>query len=377
MDWKIQLCELNYDVCEQLAVSEVIQREWLTMGSTSAEFELQFAKYIEHEQVGTFVSSATAGMHLILMALGVGLGDEIIVPALTFVSDANVVRQLGARPVFADSESLSNLNVSEDDIIKKITSRTKAIVVVHFAGHPQKLDVLARVAKERNIPIIEDCAHAPGASISDLKCGTIGDFSFFSFFSNKNLSTGEGGMVFAKDPEMSGKIRLMRSHGMTAVTIDRHEGRTSSYDVVFTGLNYRADEIRAALGLEQLKKLPMGNLKRKLLFERYVENFKKSSVGVPFTEREPVYVSAYHIMPIILPNYVVRDEIMMKLKNEGIQTSIHYPSFKRFSVYADLLNACQIPVADEICQRELTLPLHPRMTLSDVDKVSTLLLQEV
>jgi dTDP-4-amino-4,6-dideoxygalactose transaminase len=305
------------------------------------------------------------------------LEDEIIIPALTFVSDANVVRQLGAEPIFADSISLSNFNVSEDDIIKKITSRTKAIVVVHFAGHPQRFDKLARLAKKRNIPIIEDCAHAPGASIGDFKCGSIGDFSFFSFFSNKNLATGEGGMVFAKDPEISKKIRLMRSHGMTAVTFDRHEGRTSSYDVVVSGLNYRADEIRAALGLEQLKKLPNGNIKRKILFERYVKNLKNSVIGIPFTEREQNYVSAYHIMPIILPDDVVRDEVMLNLKKHRVQTSIHYPSFKSFSMYADSLNDFYLPVSDEICRKELTLPLHPRMTLEDVDKVSKLLLEVV
>jgi len=377
MDWDIQLSELNYDDAERLAVDAVIRNEWLTMGSLSAEFEGQFSKFIEHEQDGIFVSSATAGMHLILMALGIGSGDEVIIPALTFVSDANVVLQLGAQPIFADSISLSNFNVSEDDIIDKITSRTKAIVLVHFAGHPLKFDKLASLAKEKNIPIIEDCAHAPGASVGDLKCGSIGDFSFFSFFSNKNLSTGEGGMVFANDVEMSKKIRLMRSHGMTAVTLERHKGRASSYDVAVPGLNYRADEIRAALGLEQLKKLPSGNMKRQELFERYVANFAGSAIATPFADRESNCVSAYHIMPVILPDDVNRDEVIAALKNHRIQTSIHYPSFKSFSAYSDLLRECHLPVSDDICRRELTLPLHPRMTLENVDKVSKLLLGAV
>ena len=235
MNWKVQLCELNYDQNEAQAVAKVLAREWLTMGERSREFEDSFTNYIGHQNDGVFVSSATAGLHLILMSLGVTKGDEVILPALTFVSDANVVCQLGAKPIFVDSTDELDFNVSSQAIIEKITAKTKAIIIVHFAGFPMNLSELIQISADRNIPIIEDCAHAPGANISGKNCGTIGDFSFFSFFSNKNLAIGEGGMVFSKCAESNETIRAMRSHGMSAPTFERHNGRAFSYDVICVG----------------------------------------------------------------------------------------------------------------------------------------------
>jgi dTDP-4-amino-4,6-dideoxygalactose transaminase len=375
MNWAVQLCELNYDSNERVAVGKVLLSEWLTMGSLSNQFETEFQEYLGHRNQGIFVSSATAALHLILMSLGVSKGDEVILPALTFVSDANVVVQLGATPVFADSIGVTNFNVSPNAIIDKITKKTKAIVLVHFAGFPLNFKDLKDLAKARNIPIIEDCAHSPGAKINGQKCGTLGDYSFFSFFSNKNIAIGEGGMAFSKDPVAAAKIRNMRSHGMTAPTLDRHEGRTFSYDVSHVGLNYRADEIRAALGIEQLKKLEVGNAKRRILYERYLENLRNSEVLVPFKSIEFNALSAYHIMPVILPQNCDRALIMEKMKNAGIQTSIHYPSFASFRAYAGLVKRKQIPIAEEICNRELTLPMHPRLGIAEVDLVSKVLLE--
>jgi dTDP-4-amino-4,6-dideoxygalactose transaminase len=374
MNWKVQLCELNYDKNEARAVSKVLANEWLTMGERSREFENSFKKYIDHENNGVFVSSATAGLHLILMSMGVTTGDEVILPALTFVSDANVVRQLGAKPIFVDSTDELNFNVSERGIIEKISAKTRAIIIVHFAGFPMDLTQLVQISKSKNIPIIEDCAHAPGASISGSKCGNIGDFSFFSFFSNKNLAIGEGGMVFSKCSEANEKIRAMRSHGMSAPTLERHNGRAFSYDVNYVGLNYRADEIRAALGLEQLKKLTLANQKRKQLYYRYISNFSGSNVKVAFSDSLPDTQSAFHILPTMLPVNVNRRIVMEKMKFAGIQTSIHYPSFGSFQAYSNLLNREDVPVSEEICRRELTLPLHPRMDVNDVDLVCETLL---
>lgn len=369
MNWKVQLCELNYDKNEARAVSEVLESEWLTMGARSREFENSFTNYIEHPNNGVFVSSATAGLHLILMSLGVSRGDEIILPALTFVSDANVVCQLGATPIFADSTDELNFNVSQKAIIEKISAKTKAIIIVHFAGFPMDLTELVQVAAEKNIPIIEDCAHAPGASHSEKKCGTIGDFSFFSFFSNKNLAVGEGGMVFSKCAKTNDKIRAMRSHGMSAPTFERHSGRTFSYDVTCIGLNYRADEIRAALGIEQLKKLETSNQKRELLYSRYVSNLNYSNVKVAFSTCHNDMSSSYHILPAILPENIDRKVVMETMKTAGIQTSIHYPSFSSFKAYNKLVDPKDLPVSEQICRRELTLPLHPRMDFNQVDLV--------
>lgn len=236
MSWKDQLCELNYDHEETKAINSVMERRWLTMGDECSAFEHEFTKFINHKETGILVSSATAGLHLILMSLGIGAGDEVIIPGLTFVSDANVVLQLGAKPVFADSVSITNFNGSVDDIIAKVTPQTKAVVVVHFAGFPADLKQLAEFCTSKNITLIEDCAHSPGATFGGISTGFFGDFAFFSFFSNKNLAIGEGGIVFSKDPKAAAKIKLMRSHGMSSVTLDRHKGRAISCDVLRIGL---------------------------------------------------------------------------------------------------------------------------------------------
>lgn len=375
MNWAIQLCELNFDHKEREAVDRVLRSEWLTMGEETSNFEFEFSDFIGHEHNGIFVSSATAGLHLILMALGITHGDEVILPGLTFVSDANVVVQLGATPVFADSTSLYNLNVSIEDVKNKITSKTKAIVIVHFAGFPMDLNELVNICVEKQIKLIEDCAHAPGAKINGKTCGSIADFSFFSFFSNKNLATGEGGMVFAKDEQFQNKIRLMRSHGMDSLTLDRHKGRTHSYDVKVHGLNYRGDEIRAAIGRVQLEKLSSGNDRRKEIFRAYLGNLKGSDIIVPFSDTCLSETSAYHIMPVILPENTDRYNVMSKLKAAGIQSSIHYPNFRDFTAYADFFNRDCLSVVDAICARELTLPLHPRMNNEQVVRVTDSLLE--
>lgn len=377
MTWKIQLSELNYDHNEIESVSNVIKREWLTMGELSTQFETEFQNYIGHKNKGIFVSSATAGLHLILMSLGIKAGDEIILPALTFVSDSNVVLQLGATPVFCDSVSLQDFNVCEKSIINSITERTKAIIVVHFAGYPMELTALKKLTRLKGIKLIEDCAHAPGASLNGVSCGNMADASFFSFFSNKNLAIGEGGMVFTEDNVLLASVRSMRSHGISSTTFDRHEGRAFTYDVNCIGLNYRADEIRAALGIEQLKKLNTGNNLRRLLCDRYRQNLANNEIIVPFKECKRNYVSAHHIMPVILPKHCDRVRVMEKMKSKGIQTSIHYPAFSSFSAYKDYAGAFQVPVVNEICARELTLPLHPRMSGNDVDYVTKNLLEVI
>lgn len=372
--WKVQLSELNFNEDERSAVQSVLNGEWLTMGNETKSFEQEFSNFIGHANPGIFVSSATAALHLILMALDVKAGDEVIIPSLTFVSDANVVLQLGAKPVFADINSLTDLNVSVQSIIDKINNRTKAIIIVHFAGYPMSCSKLYEECNRRGIALIEDCAHSPGGSIGEVKCGVMGHFSFFSFFSNKNLAVGEGGMIFARNDGFDKMLRLMRSHGMSAPTLDRHLGRAKTYDVVSLGLNYRADEIRAAIGRVQLKKLNMGNLQRKKITERYMEILKNTDILVPFCATNTQTKSAYHIFPIVLPISVNRNDIMDKMKEKGVQTSIHYPSFKSFSAYRELTKDLNSPISDDLSARELTLPLHPKMSFDEVEYVTDALL---
>ena len=238
--WKVQLFKLNYDKRESQAVNDVVDSGWITMGEKTKEFESEFSTY--HDGVHcTAVSSATAALHMSLLALGVGAGDEVIIPALTFVADINVVRMVGATPVLADCESYEDWNISAKTIEKVITPKTKAVIVVHFAGYPCQMDEIVTLCKEKDIALIEDCAHAPGARYKGKSVGTFGEYGCFSFFTNKNLSVGEGGMLTTKDASLDQQAKYFRSHGMTALTLDRHKGRAITYDcgTIWTKLPYR------------------------------------------------------------------------------------------------------------------------------------------
>lgn len=374
--WKVQLFKLNYDEKESQAVKDVVDSGWITMGEKSKQFEDEFAKMLGNDINCTAVSSATAALHMSLLALGIKAGDEVIIPALTFVADINVVRMVGATPILADCESYEDWNISARTIEKVITPNTKAVITVHFAGYPCQMDEIVKLCKEKNIALIEDCAHAPGAKYKGQSVGTFGDYGCFSFFTNKNLSVGEGGMLTTKDKELDQQAKYFRSHGMTALTLDRHKGRAITYDVAQSGLNYRIDEMRSALGLVQLDKLADANAQRKVLVERYVERLADvKGISVPFLNLTDIE-SVYHIFPILLDERIDRVELIGKLKEDGIQSSIHYPAFKDFTAFKDLgLN--DAPIAEDIATRELTLPLYPTMRLDEVDLVCDSLIESL
>jgi dTDP-4-amino-4,6-dideoxygalactose transaminase len=248
-------------------------------------------------------------------------------------------------------------------------------MVVHYAGYPCDMPAIVDFCLKRGLKLIEDVAHAPGAKVGGRSCGTWGDIGCFSFFSNKNLSIGEGGMVTSCNPSLIQRLRYLRSHGMTTLTLDRHQGRAITYDVAEPGLNYRMDEMRAAIGLVQLEKLTAGNARRKELTERYRRNLFGSSIVMPFDNLPEDYISAYHILPILLPIGCNRQVVIQMLKDSGIQSSIHYPPFWSFTAYEGEFSADTAPVTAEISDRELTLPLYPTMTDDEVDLVTTSLLK--
>ena len=366
--WKVQLFKLNYDEQESQAVKDVVDSAWITMGEKSKSFEENFSLMLGNDVKSTAVCNCTAALHIALLALNIKAGDEVIIPALTFVAAINMVRMVGATPVLADCDSYDNWNVSARTIRQQITDRTKAVIIVHFAGYPCEMDEIISLCREKNIYLIEDAAHAPGAKYKGQSCGTFGDYGCFSFFTNKNLSVGEGGMITTKDSVLEQQAKYFRSHGMTALTLDRHKGRAITYDVVQSGLNYRIDEMRSALGLIQLDKLPAANAQRKVLVERYVSKLEGlSGFSLPFLNignTEPVY----HIFPILLDSNVDRVNLIGKLKEFGIQTSIHYPAIGTFTAFKDIgLN--NSPLAQDISKRELTLPLYPTMSIEEVDLV--------
>jgi dTDP-4-amino-4,6-dideoxygalactose transaminase len=365
----IPLADLDYGQDEELAVLDVLRRRWLTMGSVTQEFEAEFARSVGANHAFA-VSNGTHALHLASLALGIGAGDEVILPSLTFVATANSILYTGAEVCFADIIGVSDLNVSPEEIEKCITPRTKAISVVHYGGYPCRMPEIMAVAKHYGLEVIEDAAHAPGASLAGRALGLWGDVGCFSFFSNKNLATGEGGMLVTNRVDIAERVKNLRSHGMTTLTWDRHHGHAYTYDVVALGNNYRIDEIRSALGLVQLRKLKENNTRRKALTERYWEGLLDTDhlgIDLPFTDAPGK--SAYHIFPILLPDDVERRMFMESMRNRGVQTSIHYPPIHHFTYYRQRYPDISLPLTEAVASREVTLPLYPMMSDKDIDYV--------
>jgi dTDP-4-amino-4,6-dideoxygalactose transaminase len=348
---------------EKAALAAVIDSGWVTMGDRVREFEQAFARLHEAED-SVAVNSCTAALHLILHALGVGPGDEVLVPSLTFVATANSVLYVGARPVFVDIESPEIPLMSLDEAEAKCTKRTKAVILVHFGGYLADRDAWQSFARRRGLLLIEDAAHAPGLPAA----GTFGEAAAFSFYGNKNMTTAEGGAIVARDPSLRESIRRARSHGMTSGTRQRLDSRTPDYDVTMLGFNYRMDELRAALGLVQLKRLTGWNDIRRHLSLHYRQLIAQHcpSVTVPFA---PAWLSAHHLLPVVLPTGVSRQVVIDGLRSRGIQTTVHYPPVHRLTFYNDLYPDSHLPRTEAFARRELTLPLHPRMMLSTVEFV--------
>ena len=366
MNWKIPLADLNFGREEEEAVTEVLRSRWLTMGDVTREFEQQFAQLLGVRHA-VAVSNATVALHLACVALELGPRDEVIVPSLTFVATANAVLYTGADVRFADISGAHDLNVNPQSIEEKITPRTRAVVVVHYAGYPCQMPVICDIARRHSLHVIEDAAHAPGASLRDRAMGTWGDIGCFSFFSNKNLATGEGGMLVTDRDDVAERARVLRSHGMTSLTWDRHQGHAYTYDVVDFGFNYRIDEMRSALGLVQLSKLAESNKRRKRLTRRYRNGLADLNVEVPFADA--VGESTHHIFPILLPETVDRHQFIDHMKGAGIQTSIHYPPIHHFQAYRRRYPDVRLPQTEQIAAREVTLPLYPTMDNDATDVV--------
>lgn len=349
---------------EKEALSGVIDDGWITMGERVMEFEKAFAR-LHQEDDSVAVSSCTAGLHLIMHALGFGPGDEILVPSLTFVASVNCILYVGATPVFVDIESTDVPLMSFEDAASKCTPQTKAIILVHYAGYLSDQEKWRSFARERGLLLIEDAAHATGLE----GAGSFGVAAAFSFYGNKNMTTAEGGAVIARDPVLRERIRQMRGHGLTSGTFQRVSRPTLTYDVTMLGYNYRMDELRAALGLVQLQHLPLWNARRKALCELYrnLLNERAPEVIVPFS---PSQKSAYHIMPVVLPRGVDREAAILHLRDAGIQTSIHYPPAHSLSLYRELLPGVSLLNTEEYSSRELTLPLHPRLKDEHVDTIT-------
>ena len=365
MAYKIPLFNLNFDGKEAQAAYDTIQSGWISTGPKCEELEKMFVDMFRVDYAVS-MSNCTDALHLCCLVCGVGPGDEVLCPSLTFAASANCIRYAGATPVFCDIVGPEHININPKEIEKKITTKTKAILVVHMAGFPCEMDEIMAIARKHNLKVIEDACHGPLSEYKGKTLGTIGDCAAFSFFSNKNISTGEGGMFISNNKELADRARLLRSHGMTTMSYQRAGGHATTYDIVELGYNFRLDDIHAAIAIEQLKKLP-GDLEARVAVRaRYVERLSKiENVVVPFADNKE-FVSNY-IMPIVLTKGTAedRDKIREAIHEAGIQTSVHYPAIHRFSIYKEY--GAVLPQTDYVTDHEITLPMYAALTLEQVD----------
>jgi dTDP-4-amino-4,6-dideoxygalactose transaminase len=368
-DWRVPLTDIAIPEQDVEAVLDCLRSGWLTMGPRTKAFEQALAHYVGAPHAAT-VSSGTAALHLACLAAGIGPGDEVIVPAFTFVASAAAPRYVGAEPVLCDVRSPQHFNIDPEDVARRITARTKAVIAVHFCGYPAELLALRELCDEHGLVLIEDCAQAIGARVDDAgrQVGTVGELGCFSFFSKKQLCVGEGGMVTAAEEALDERVRLFRSHAMTSSTWDRHRGHDPAYDVVDIGFNFRLDEPRAALGLSRLERLGEGIDARRATVRAYRERLA-DVVGIELAFDERAVARASHFaFPVLLRDRDTRDRFRDDLKANGIQTT-WYPALHSFTGYRRYAPADGLPRAAEAADRHCALPLSASMDETAVDTV--------
>jgi|TARA_B110000008_G_scaffold262437_2_gene284764 dTDP-4-amino-4,6-dideoxygalactose transaminase len=365
------------DEQEKMAVEKVLSGPILVHGPQSEEFESSFADFTQAPHAVS-VSSCTAGMHLIYHALGFGSGDEVIVPAQTHVATAHAVELTGAKPIFVDSE-LTTGNIDIPSIEASISTKTRAIAVVHYLGVPVNMDQVNKIAKKYSLFVLEDCALSPGASFKGTHTGLLGDAGCFSFYPVKHITTAEGGMVILKDKVLADKIRLLKAFGVNRTHGERKI--PGEYDVTSLGYNYRMSEVHAAIGIEQIKKLPTFLKKRQKNFECLNEQLEHHPhLDILVQPVDSVQKSSHYCMGVLLsPQFSSRrPEIMNKLQEVGIGTSIYYPHpVPSMSYYIEKYGEIKCPNAEAISNQILALPVGPHLHPEDMVRIAEELIKIV
>ncbi|MDD2467755.1 MAG: aminotransferase class I/II-fold pyridoxal phosphate-dependent enzyme [Desulfobulbus sp.] len=354
------------------AVGDVMRSGWITTGAKALAFEQAFADYC-HAPGAVALCSATAGMHLLLVAMGIGPGDEVVTPSLTWVSTINLIRLLGATPIFADIDR-NTLMATRETVEPMITERTKAIIPVHFAGATVDLDPLRQLATTYNIPLIEDAAHATGSEYRGERIGQKGT-TIFSFHPIKNLTCGEGGMFCSEDAELLEHIRRLKFHGLGVDAFDRTmQGRSPQAEVLEPGFKYNLTDMAAALGLGQLERLDRFIEKRTLLAARYLELLAEVPEILPLGLPAYPMRHAWHLFIVRVNSKKAgmdRDSFMAALKERNIGTGIHFKAAHLQRYYRETMPQAKGALVNTEwnSERLCSLPLFPEMTLADVDEV--------
>lgn len=363
---------------ELQAVSQAIASGWVTTGPVTKQFEANFNEFLGGGLECLAVNSATAGLHLALEALGIGPGDEVIAPSLTFTATVEVVRYLGAEPVLVDVDPVT-LNMCPTQVRKAITAKTKAIMPVHYAGLACNMQAILAIAKEFNLKVVEDAAHALPTTFNKALVGQLdSDITVFSFYANKTMTTGEGGMAVTKNSELAKRMRIMRLHGMNRDAFDRFTSKTPAwyYEIVAPGFKYNLTDIASSMGIEQLKKLPGFLKRRQYLAAKYHQQLADLPLILPANAPEGD-IHSWHLYVIRLkPEAKLnRDEVIQGLSDAGIGTSVHYVPLHRHPYWRDRyqLTPAMFPVAELAYQQMLSIPLFTAMTDSDQDRVITAL----
>ena len=354
------------------AVLATLHSGWLTTGPRVAEFERQFAEYVGARHA-VAVSSCTAALHLSLLAGGVSPGSEVVTTPLTFCATVNAIIHSGARPIFADID-VDTMNLSIDAVEHAVSGRTTAILPVHFGGRPVDLSALRRLVTKCDLRLIEDAAHALGAAVDGVKIGAFGDFTCFSFYSTKNLTTGEGGMVTMPSSECASAVRIASRHGVSDSSWSRQSpDRTPDYDVIYPGFKYNMTDMQAAIGLEQLARSTTLFARREAIWRRYDDAFSNLPIERPKPPQHGT-VHARHLYTVLVDPERCgwsRDALQQYLARHGVQTSVHFRSLHLHSYYAQEfgLRRGMFPNAEFVSDRTLSLPLSSRLTDAEVDRV--------
>jgi dTDP-4-amino-4,6-dideoxygalactose transaminase len=364
----------DIDDAEIDAVVACLRSGWVTTGPTTRQFEQDFNAYLGGGLEVISVNSATAGLHLALESLGIGPGDEVIVPTLTFTATAEVVRYLGATPVFVDVLP-DTLNMSPAAVEAAITPRTRAIMPVHYAGLACDMGALLGLARRHGLRVVEDAAHAFPTRHDGRLVGTLdSDVTVFSFYANKTMTTGEGGMVVTRDPELARRVRLMRIHGISQDAFNRYVSRTPAwyYEVVAAGFKYNLTDIASAIGIQQLRKIDRFAQRREHLARRYHEGLAGLPLRLPALPEQGC-THAWHLYVVRLEPEarLGRDGLIQALSQRGIGTSVHFIPLHRQPYWRDAydLSPARFPVAEDSFERMVTLPLYTKMSDADQDRV--------